>query len=226
MQISKATQELLASFTLINPSILIKTGNSISTMSPAKNILAKADINEEFDHEVCIYDLGQFLGITKQDIFEGAEYNFNETSVKIVKDGNAVTYNYAAPNTIILPPDKLPQMPDADVIVELEEATLKNVINMANVLGKDDISINSDGQTVNISVTDKSDTSSNVFDSNLATGDGSVYSMYFKKESLKILPGTYTVKLSKQFISHFEHEDGDLEYWIALEQDSEYDSGE
>lgn len=226
MQISKATQELLASFTQINPSILIKTGNSISTMSPAKNILAKADINEEFDHEVCIYDLGQFLGITKQDIFEGAEYNFNETSVKIVKDGNAVTYNYAAPNTIILPPDKLPQMPDADVVVVLEEATLKNVINMANVLGKDDISINSDGQTVNISVTDKSDTSSNVFDSNLATGDGSVYSMYFKKESLKILPGTYVVKLSKQFISHFEHEDGDLEYWIALEQDSEYDSGE
>ena len=36
--------------------------------------------------------------------------------------------------------------------------------------------------------------------------------------------GTYTVKLSKQFISHFEHEDGDLEYWIALEQDSEYNN--
>ena len=37
-----------------------------------------------------------------------------------------------------------------------------------------------------------------------------------------ILPGTYDVSLSGKFISHFEHDDGDLQYWIALEQDSEY----
>jgi len=222
MQITKTTQDLLTSFTQINPSILIKSGNKVSTISPAKNILAQADIFEDFEHNVCIYDLGQFLGITKQDIFEGADYKFNESSVEITKNGNSVTYNYAAPNTIILPPDKTPLMPEAEVTVEIDESTLRNVINMANVLGKDDISINSKGQNINISVTDKSDVSSNIFDSYLDTGDGSEYKMYFKKESLKILPGTYTVKLSKQFISYWEHEDGDLVYWIALEQDSEY----
>jgi len=222
MQITKETQELLTSFTQINPSILIKSGNEVSTISPAKNILAQAEIDEDFEHDVCIYDLGQFLGITKQDIFEGADYKFNESSVKITKNENSVIYNYAAPNTIILPPDKTPAMPDAEVTVELNEATLRNVTNMANVLGKDDISINSDGNKILISVIDKSDSSSNVFSSELDNGDGSVYKMYFKKESLKILSGTYTVKLSKQFISYWEHEDGDLVYWIALEQDSEY----
>ena len=222
MQISKTTQELLNSFVKINPSILIKSGSSVTTISAAKNILARATILEDFEHDVCIYALDQFIGIMKQDIFEGAEYNFNETSVKITRDDNTIIYNYAAPNTIILPPDKTPQMPDADVTVELDESTLATVESMIGVLGKEDVSINSNGQDVNISVIDKSDSSSNRFDSYLGAGDGSVYKMYFKKDSLRILRGNYTVRLSQQFISHFEHEDGDLEYWIALEQDSEY----
>ena len=222
MQITKNTQDLLDSFVKINPSILIKSGSSITTISAAKNILAKANIPESFEHDVCIYDLNQFLGITKQDIFTGADYNFNENSVKITKDDNTVIYNYAAPNTIILPPDKTPQMPDADVTVELDESTLATVESMIGVLGKEDVSISSNGVDVNISVVDKSDTSSNEFTAYLQPGDGSVYNMYFKKDSLRILRGDYTIKLTKQFISHFEHEDGDLEYWIALEQDSEY----
>ena len=222
MQITKITQDLLVNFTRINPSILIEPGNVITTISPAKNVLARAIVSEDFVHQVCIYELGQFLSITKQSIFEGAEYIFNEKSVKIQNGDNSVTYNYASPSTIILPPDKLPDMPEADVKVRIEEDTLKNVLNMANILHKDDISINSDGNKINISVIDKSDSSSNEFDSCLGDGDGSVYNMYFKKESLLVLSGSYDVSLSEKFISHFEHEDGDLQYWIALEQDSEY----
>jgi len=222
MQITKTTQDLLTSFVNINPSILIKAGNKVSTMSPAKNILAQATIPENFEHDVCFYDLGQFLGIIKQEIYEGAEYHFNETAVTVSKDKNTVIYNYAAPNTIILPPNKTPQMPTPDVVVELKEETLAIIQTMVNVLGKEDVSISSNGVDINISVVDKSDTTSNEFTAYLGPGDGTEYTMYFKKDSLKILPGSYTVSLSKQFISHFEHEEDELEYYIALEQDSEY----
>lgn len=222
MQITKVTQDLLVNFTRINPSVLINPGNVISTISPAKNILARAEVSEKFDHQICIYDLSQFLSIAKQSIFEGAEYNFYEKYVDIKKEDWSVTYNYASPSTIIVPPNKLPDMPEADIQVRIEEDTLKNVLNMSNILHKDDISINSDGDKINISVIDKSDSSSNSYSSFLGDGNGSVFNMFFKKESLMILPGTYDVSLSGKFISHFEHDDGDLQYWIALEQDSEY----
>ena len=65
MQITKNTQDLLDSFVKINPSILIKSGSSITTISAAKNILAKANIPESFEHDVCIYDLNQFLNALK-----------------------------------------------------------------------------------------------------------------------------------------------------------------
>ena len=49
----------------------------------------------------------------------------------------------------------------------------ENVLNMANILHKDDIVIESDGQKVQISVTDKSDSSSNEFSVSLGeTGLG------------------------------------------------------
>ena len=223
MQITRITQDLLVNFSNINPSVLIKPGNILTTISPAKNIFAKAVVTEDFEHQVCIYELGQFLSIAKQSIFEGAEYNFNNSYVKIEREDNSVKYNYAAPSTIIGPPNKTPDMPDADIKVTIEEDTLKNVLNMANILHKDDIVIESDGQKVQISVTDKSDSSSNEFSVSLGEGNGVQYKMYFRKDSLLVLSGTYNVSLSQKFISHFEHEDGDLEYWIALEQDSEYD---
>ena len=61
MKLSDNTLALLKNFAGINNSILVKQGNQLRTISVAKNILAEADINEEFPRDFAIYDLNQFL---------------------------------------------------------------------------------------------------------------------------------------------------------------------
>ena len=63
MQISKQTFEILKNFSEINSSILIKPGQKLETISEMKNILAKADVPEDFQTEFGIYDLTEFLNL-------------------------------------------------------------------------------------------------------------------------------------------------------------------
>ena len=61
MKLSDNTLNILKNFAGINNSILVKQGTQLRTMSVAKNILAEAQIGEEFPRDFAIYDLNQFL---------------------------------------------------------------------------------------------------------------------------------------------------------------------
>ena len=60
MKLSDSTLTVLKNFAGINNSILVKQGSKLRTISVAKNILAEADISEDFPKDVAIYDLNQF----------------------------------------------------------------------------------------------------------------------------------------------------------------------
>ena len=57
MKLTDSTLTVLKNFAGINNSILVKKGNKLRTISVAKNILAEADIPEDFPKDVAIYDL-------------------------------------------------------------------------------------------------------------------------------------------------------------------------
>ena len=57
MKLSDSTLAVLKNFAGINNSILVKKGNQLRTISVAKNILAEAEIPEDFPRDVAIYDL-------------------------------------------------------------------------------------------------------------------------------------------------------------------------
>ena len=61
MKLSDNALAILKNFAGINNSILVKQGNKLRTISVAKNILAEAEIKEEFPRDFAIYDLNQFL---------------------------------------------------------------------------------------------------------------------------------------------------------------------
>ena len=62
MKLSSHTTSVLKNFATINQILVIKEGNTIATMSAMKNIVAKAEVEENFPQEVAIYDLNEFLG--------------------------------------------------------------------------------------------------------------------------------------------------------------------
>ena len=54
MKLSDSTLTVLKNFAGINNSILVKEGSQLRTISVAKNILAEADIPEDFPRDVAI----------------------------------------------------------------------------------------------------------------------------------------------------------------------------
>ena len=63
MELSDNTMSVLKNFAGINPNILIKQGTTIKTISEARNVLAAANVTEEFSNEFGIYDLSEFIGV-------------------------------------------------------------------------------------------------------------------------------------------------------------------
>ena len=222
MQISRATFDILKNFSTINGSILVKEGNQLSTISTSKNILAQAEVAETFGNEFGIYDLGEFLRVASDEIFEGAEYEFDEESVVLSKDKAVCRYYYADASTIISP-TKTMNMPDIDIAFDLTKEDFSTVRNMSTVLGKPDLALRSNGSgQINLSVLDKRDPTTNTFDLEVGNGTNTSFEMYFRTENLKVLRGDYTVSISAEGISHFKNNDIQLEYWIALEPDSKF----
>ena len=126
--ISKPTIEVLKNFCSINKSIVIKPGNKISTLSINKNILAIADVEEQFDSQISIYDLGVFLG--GLSLFDAPKIDTTNTNYVTVSDlqGKSKTrYFYADPDIITQAPEKEISLPSEDVKFRLESGVLQQL---------------------------------------------------------------------------------------------------
>ena len=86
-----------------------------------------------------------------------------------------------------------------------------------------DIGLISDGDTINLIATDKKNQTSNQFNVEVAEGTGSKFSMYFKRDNLRMIPGEYDLIVSSKNISHWINANKNLQYWIALEVDSTFE---
>ena len=126
MKLSEKTLTTLKNFAGINNSILVKQGNKLRTISVAKNILAEAEIKEEFEKDFAIYDLNQFLN--GLGLHQDPELDFKEDSYLTIREGKRrVKYFFADPNVIISPPDKEIQLPTKDACFQLDSVTLEKL---------------------------------------------------------------------------------------------------
>ena len=118
MKLSDSTLAVLKNFAGINNSILVKKGNQLRTISVAKNILAEAEIPEDFPRDVAIYDLNQFLnGLS---LHQDPNLDFTEDAYISIEEGKRrVKYFYADPQVIIAPPDKEINLPTQEVCFQL-----------------------------------------------------------------------------------------------------------
>ena len=113
MNLSDNTLGILKNFAGINNSILVKKGNQLRTISVAKNILAEAEIPEDFPRDVAIYDLNQFLnGLS---LHQDPDLDFSEETYLTIREGRRkVKYFFADPQVIIAPPEKEISLPSQD----------------------------------------------------------------------------------------------------------------
>ena len=222
MKLSDNTLTLLKNFAGINQSILVKQGNKLRTISIAKNILAEAEITEEFPRDFAIYDLNQFLnGLS---LHQDPDLDFAEDSYITIREGKRrVKYFYADPNVIISPPEKEIKLPSDDVCFQLETGSLEKLVKAASVYQLPDISAIGDAGAIRLVVRDKKNDTSNEY--SIVVGETSEqFTFNFKVENIsKIISGAYNVVVSRKLLSQFTNTKHNLSYWIALEPDSTFE---
>jgi hypothetical protein len=214
MKLDNSTVNVLKNFATINPSILIKEGNVLSTISPTKTILARSVVKDTFPKRFAIYELSKFLG--GFSLIDNAELEFNDTNLRITNgNGKNVQSTYSEESTIKTPPEKDVVLPSVDVLFTLTDEALKDVLKASGSLGLPEIAIVGDGTNVLLRALESKNPSGNTYDIKVGTTEKS-FRVIFKTENLlKVISGNYEVSVSSKGISHFKGEN--TEYWIAVE---------
>ena len=220
MKLSENTLNILKNFAGINNSILVKQGNRLRTISVAKNILAEAEVKEDFERDFAIYDLNQFLN--GLNLHQDPELDFTEDSYLTIREGKRrVKYFFADPNVIISPPDKDINLPTEDISFQLDQPTLDKLLKAAAVYQLPDFSAVGENGIIKLVVHDKKNDTSNEYA--IVVGESNnEFCFNFKVENIKIIPGAYNVVVSSKLLSEFTNTGYDLKYYIALEPDSTF----
>jgi len=221
MNLSTETIAMLKNFSDINQNILIKPGNKIQTISNMRNILAEAEIKEKFDSEFAIYDLPEFLRAV--DLFDKSDLKFNGGQNLTIADSNSkqsIKY-YFADKSVVVAPTKMINMPDKYVTFALKKDVFAKLMKGVTTLNLPDISVTGDGKEIKLVATDKKTPSSNDYSITVGETD-KTFKAFFKTENFKMIQDDYDVAISSQKISHFINRNKPIQYWVAIEPDSEF----
>ncbi len=222
MKISTKTLDVLKNFSEINQSILIKKGKKLKTVSALKNILAHAVVEEDFPQDFAIYQLNEFIGVLST--MNNPNLTFHDKYVMLSQENGACTKYFYAEPSVVISPEKDINMPSEDINFTLLEKQYNDLLKMSSILQLNDILLKgcSKSNAIYLAVTNKKNDTSNDYSVQVGEGVSKPFKMYFKTENLKMVAGDYNVHISSKGISHFENMVTKLDYWIALEPDSNY----
>ena len=225
MIINNETVETLKNFAEINQSLVIETGDVIKTVSEQTNVLAKAKLGQSFPQDFAIYDLNKFLGVLS--LFAEPQFDFSEKSIKIqssvdannfVAGDSVAEYQFANMSLFenerkILAKDI--NLPSEDAVFRLEEKYFISIMRAAAVMSLPEIAVVANEGKLKIQAIDAK-TSIDSYAVELGNSTSN-FKMIYKIENLKLMRGSYDVKISNKGLGYFKNTDRELEYWIATE---------
>jgi hypothetical protein len=217
--LSKKTLDVLKNFSTINSSIVFRKGSTVRTISNAENILAKFTGEEVFPVDFAIYDLSQFLsGIS---LFSDPQLEFdNENFVSIRGGRQSARYYFSDPEiTLKSAPEKNVKFPGSDLQFNLSGEDLIQLQKASSVYGLPDLTFQTEEgiNEIKLILRDKENDTSNTYEQSISGSCTGTYSLDVKIENIRLLPGDYSVKVSKHLISEWTNQNVDLTYYIALE---------
>ena len=132
MKLSTNTIQVLKNFASINQNLVIKEGNTISTMSAMKNIVAKAEVEETFPKQVAIYDLNEFLA--SLSLFKNPILTFEDSFLNITEENGrkTVKYFYSDPSVVTSPTKEI-TMPSNEVTFMLTDADISEISKISEI---------------------------------------------------------------------------------------------
>jgi len=229
MKLSEQTLKILKNYATINPSILLKEGNLLTTKSIISTIGAEATIEEEFPIEFALYDLVEFLNTLK--LFNSPVLDFSNAEnnyMEICEEENLdfrVRYTFTNKDFIKYP-KKRAEFDETDIEFFLEDKTLESIMKASSVMQLPNVVIvpGDDDKHIGIEVTDLKNPSSNKFslvlDAEVTPTNVKDYKLIFKMEYFKMIPGSYHVGIAGKHSARFESDA--VDYYIAQETTSRF----
>ena len=217
MKLSKDTLDTLKNFATINTNILVREGNTLSTISTGKNIFARAEIKETFPREFAVYDLNSLLSLLT--VMEDTDIDFGDESLKVTKGSSVFEYFYADPNIIVSAPDKSIEV-DNFFQFDLTKEDIDMILKAAAITAAPMLSVIGDGTQVVITVGDPATPKSNSFRQVIGQ-TVKKFDARLAVENFKVIPDAYKVILSEKKFMFLESSKRDTKYWLALERSSE-----
>ena len=223
MELSDRTLNVLKNFSGINQNLIIRSGNTIRTISEARNVLGTAIVDEQFPRDFGIYDLNEFIGVL--GLVDTPRLKFRDEYVTVGDSvgRSKVKYFFSAEDTLTTSKKDI-TMPDPDVSFVLTNDMLNKLKRAASTLGHNEVSITGKDGILSLSVVDSQNSTSNTFSIDV---DGEFkpdvnFNFIISIGNLKILPGDYEVQISSKLITQFKNKEVNVTYWIALEKSSTF----
>jgi hypothetical protein len=223
MELKESTLSILKNFASINPNIVIAEGNTLKTITEAKNVLATATVEESFPKTVGIYDLSEFLGVLS--LVDSPKLEFND-DFALVSDssGRSKVKYFFSDIEMLTAPSKDITMPSEDVKFTLDAGTLSKLKRASSTLGHSEVSVKAVSEgIIELSIIDNQNATSNTFSIQV---DGEYteanFNFILNINNMKIIDGDYDVAISSKLISNFVNKGVSIQYWIALEKSSTF----
>jgi hypothetical protein len=217
MKFSNETLTVLKSFTAINKSILLASGNVIKTITPEKTLIAIADIPDEIPSDACVYDLSRFLSILS--LYNDPDVEFFDKYFIISEGKRRTKYVFADLSMIHTPPEKDITIPSADVTVSVTDGDLSSVLKAAGVLQFSEIAFVGEGGKCYLKAIDSSNNGADDFGIEIGEAVDD-FQIIIKTDNLKLMPIDYEVTLCSKGISQFKGEG--VTYYVAIDSKSTY----
>jgi hypothetical protein len=221
MKLSDRTLTILKSFSTINKSIVMKPGKVLRTITPEKNLIAIANIEDQFPSEAVIYDLSRFLSMLS--LYQNPDVEFHDKYFIISEGKSKTKYVFADISMIIAAPEREVGIPTADVSVSVKWSDLQSVLKAAGVFQFGEIAfIGEDGKCY-LRAIDSNNKSSDAFGVEIGTTNDT-FTLILKTDNFKLLPQDYEVTLCAKGVSLFKG--ADVSYYVGVDSKSTYKKGE
>lgn len=224
MLLTEETKEILNNFRTINNSMVFAKGNVIRVVHKNKHAFAEATISETFPKEFGIFDVKKLLDVLNTN--SNCDLDFEDTQIKITqrdKLGNSLCsteYIYSNTSHIIHNNTATAKIDDL-ITCQLSESNISEIFRHASILMLEDLVISGDDNSIKIKLFDKSVKGlHNSFELNLGdNASGYIFDAYFKIDNLKLMRGSYTIKLGKA-LTEFTLDNTSVKYWVSNERDT------
>jgi hypothetical protein len=226
MKIESETLDILKNFSQINPSILVSKGNVVKTVSLTGSVQAKATLKQEFESQMAIYDLPNF--ISALSMFENPMLDLTDERFVTLSNSEQsamITYYFADSDMILKPKGTPPDTTKTSIKFRITKEMLADIIKAASILSLPEVGIVAADGKVSINAINPKITSSNLF-TKIIGATALTFSIFFKIENLKLISDDYDVSIlppptgKQNGLAHFKS--SAVEYWIACESHSSF----